>query len=228
MPFKVGTTSIRDIYVGSTRVVRAYIDGNVVYDKIPVLEYIGAYQLTANASSYSFNIATVGPGLIVGTFGTENGGNVSSVSIGGVSGSFDQSSRSGEVAAVVYAVTTSDTTNITVNLSSSGLRGVLGVYRITNYISATPIFSQGVTGTGTLTSNFVSLPVNAVAIGAYTNGDSGGTSWNEDYTRRYSVTPENNSTMSGATLFTTAAGSYRASVSGVGGDNKALRLVGWR
>ncbi len=175
----------------------------------PVLTYLGNSTDIADASSYTFTNFAIGqPGLIVVAAQTEQGaGQVTGVTIGGVTATEAISvvTASGVVSRVslFYArVVAGSTATIVVTYPGTMVRCLIGVWRLDNVNSDTPLDTgshefPGNSASQTLTITLDSQ-VGAVGIVAAVNGTISATITMSGVTVDYSTAPESLSYCFGA------------------------------
>lgn len=167
----------------------------------PAKTYLGETTNNVDGSTFTFSNFAIGqPGLIVVAALTEQGsGQVSSMTIGGVSANMAASvvTSSGTVvrAELYYArVTAGSTATIVVNYPGSMVRCQIGVWRLDNISSDTPqdTGTDEVPGNSGSQSMSVTLDsqVGAVGIVALTLGSNTSTATWSGATADFNVTPE--------------------------------------
>ena len=208
----------------------------------PTTTFITSTGDTASATTYTFNDVPIGgSGLIAVSTHAEgiSGRTLTSVSINGVSATIASQINAGtsppfagntNTGLVYLRVTGGTTANITITYSSSVNRCGIGVWRIQNNISDTPIQSQTVqqnTGTG-LTITFTGLSTNNIGICAQTNGTyTTPITWTnatEDYDFDFGAFTFQ---ISGADFITTIAGNRTVSTSHTNSVTNGLVGVVW-
>lgn len=203
----------------------------------PTNTYITFTSNTASQTTYTYNDVPIGgAGLIVVSTHTEAAAprTLTSASINGVSSTIASQIVSGSGAqatttGIFYLRVTGGTTaNISLTYSGEGLRNGIGVWRIQNNISDTPMQSQTEalnTGTG-LTITFTGLSTNNIGICAQTNGtDTTPITWSgatEDYDTSLSA---GTTRMSGADFITSSSGNRTVSTSHAS-STQPIGLVG--
>jgi len=211
----------------------------------PTTTFITFTSDTASATSYTFNDVPIGgSGLIVVSTHAEgtSGITLTDVSINGVSATIVSQINAGNTPPIaintntglVYLRVSSGTTaNITITYSSSVSRCGIGVWRIENNISDTPIQSQSDAlnqGTG-LTITFTGLSTNNIGICAQTSGSPTAgippitwTNATENYDAWFGF---DTFRISGADFITTSAGNRTVSTSHGTSGNIGLVGVVW-
>ena len=205
----------------------------------PSVTYVSYSGNNTTQTTYTFNgISIGGPGLIGVAIHSESNATrtISSVSINGTSATIASQITAGPgvgaftIAGVAYLRITGGTTaNVSITFSAAVSRAAIGVWRIQNNISDTPIQTQtnsANSGTG-LTLNFTSLTTNNVAVCANTVGiESASVSWT-NATVRYNqaISTGINTRVSGADFTTTSSGNRTVSTSNAN-STQPLALVG--
>jgi len=169
---------------------------------VPTMTFITSTGNTSNLSTYTFTDVSIGgPGLIVVVYASE-GNNASpssftSFQIGGSEATIVKQQNSvsgtdGNTAMAYRRITGGTTTTISITLSQSQQRAAIGIWRIQNNVSDTPITSAtGFTTTsvsGTTTLN--SLTNGDFVISSALNGLAGNLTWT-NATQRFEQNPEN-------------------------------------
>jgi hypothetical protein len=203
------------------------------------ITYVSYSGINISQTTYTFNgISIGGPGLIAVAIHSESNATrtISSVSINGTTSTIASQITAGPgigaftTAGVAYLRITGGTTaNISITFSGAMLRAAIGVWRIQNNISDTPVQTQtnsANSGTG-LTINFTSLTTNNVAVCANTVGiETSSVSWT-NATVRYNqaIAAGTNTRVSGADFTTTSSGNRTVSTSNAN-STQPLTLVG--
>lgn len=206
---------------------------------VPSLTYITSLSNNTLSNSYSFIATSIGgPGLIVVAFQTERTTTLiqtPTITIGGVSATIAGDSYSGNnnpntSTLIAYArITTGTTANISITYPASQTRIGIGVWRIQNNISDTPIQVQksaANSGTG-LSITLTGLTANNLGICAQTNGTQGTTmTWTnatEDYD--YDIGSPAGTRISGASFITSSSGNRTITTSHTN-STQAITLLG--
>jgi hypothetical protein len=189
---------------------------------IPSIDYITFTSNTASLTTYTFNDVPIGgDGLIAITIHSEAGVNrtITSATINGNAATIASQITQGPSAlqftntGVIYLRVNSGTTaNISVTFSGLVARMGIGVWRIQNNISDTPIQTQTsslLTGTG-LTITFTGLTTYSLGVCGQTNGIANPMLWT-NATENYDVQLATLSEMSGANFLTTTTGNRTVS-----------------
>jgi hypothetical protein len=184
---------------------------------IPSIDYITFTSNTASLTTYTFNNVPIGgDGLIAVVVHSESANNrtISSATINGNAATIASQISQGPAAAqftntgVIYLRVTSGTTaNISITYSGAVTRMGIGVWRIQNNISDTPIqtrTSSLLTGTG-LSITFTGLTTYSLGVCGQTNGIANPMLWT-NATENYDVALASLSEMSGANFLTTTTG----------------------
>ena len=163
---------------------------------VPTLTYQTNSAINASQSTYNFNgISIGGAGLIVVTIHSEravSSGTVSSATIGGVSATLHVNTTintgyGGLMSAVISSGSTAD---ISITFTQSQARTAIGVWRIQDYNSTTPLSSPNSNTSGATTGTSVtatSLQTNAVIVAGYTMSlDNNTVTWT-NATSRYAL-----------------------------------------
>jgi hypothetical protein len=204
--------------------------------KSPKLEYLGYNFNNTVTTSYTFSNQPIGgPGLIVVAAQHENGttATISSVTIAGITATLAVG-NSGVLsgARLYYAVVTSGTTaTISITTSGNASRMAIGVYRITNYTSTTPVETKltevGINGTGVTNSGFTSIQPGDVVISALTLGATCGARWSNTI-GRYDEAPGNGTGTAGAAMIASAYTSSISASYGLNTTQSTLITAVWR
>lgn len=140
------------------------------------IEYLSAVSSQTDTSSYTFTgISTGGPGLIVCAIHAVGGGNsrtITSCVIGGVTSSAVAITTTTTTLPsnwIQYSVCTGSSIDITVNFSAAMLNIIMGVWKITNYTSSTPVSWGNVGSTTGVTALNISNAINASSVGIVMN-----------------------------------------------------------
>ena len=184
---------------------------------IPSIDYITFTSNTASLTTYTFNNVPIGgDGLIAISVHSESSASrtISSATINGEAATIASQISQGPAAAqftntgVIYLRVTSGTTaNISITYSGAVTRMGIGVWRIQNNISDTPIQTQTsslLTGTG-LSITFTGLTTYSLGVCGQTNGIANPMLWT-NATENYDVALASLSEMSGANFLTTTTG----------------------
>jgi len=201
-------------------------------------EYITNVSDTTDASTYTFTGVNIGgPGLIVvnlhGGQGTGTAWTVSSCTIGGVSATIHVNPSDPDSCAIASAVITSGTTaDISFTATTTLLRAVVGVYRITGYQSATPVATASQTTNASTDTRTVTLDTsaNGVVIAGTSHADSSTFTWT-NATENYDVTlAETSNSFAGASVNTTGGNLTITVVStdAAPANGYTLSAVSWR
>lgn len=202
-----------------------------------VVTYVTNVSSVANGSSYTFSNTNIGgAGLIVVAIHGGQGGStswtVSSCTIGGVSATIHVNPSAPDTCAIASAVITSGST-ATISFSVAGAtlqRAVVGVYRITDYQSATPVAtaSQNIT-TGDTRTVTLNTSNNGVVIAGTSHSDNRSFTWT-NATENYDVVLSETSNSFSAASSTTTGGDRTITVqaTGIAGDGYVLSAVSWR
>jgi hypothetical protein len=123
---------------------------------VPIsLTYISNTINTANQSSYTFSSVSTGVGLIAvvvnGSAAYNSGRDFTGATIGGVAASVVHSGVANggpslgntSIQALIYAVVTGSTNDIVVNFNGSVFNAAISCWRVENYTSTTPFYSDG-------------------------------------------------------------------------------------
>jgi hypothetical protein len=203
------------------------------------LTYITSLSNNTSTTSYSFSATSIGgPGLIVVAFQTERTTaliQTPTITIGGVSATIAGDSFSGNNSPnistlIAYARITSGTTaNISITYPSAQTRIGIGVWRIQNNISDTPIQVQksaANSGTG-LSITLTGLTSNNLGVCAQTNGTQGTsmtwTNATEDYDS--DIGSPAGTRISGASFITSSSGNRTITTSHTN-SSQAITLLG--
>ena len=182
------------------------------------IEYLTQLSDTTDTSTYTFNsIATGGPGLIVVAMHTMAAGNsrtITGMTIGGVASSTVVITSSTDTTTPTswlrYAVCTGSTISISVTFSAAMLNVVVGIWKITNYTSATPVSSSFIR-TSPASSLTLATGSAANSVGVYINSLGSTTVINVDWigaTERYDFVTTDTSRVRGVGAdFTNTTGS---------------------
>jgi hypothetical protein len=204
------------------------------------ITYVSYSGINTSQTTYTFNgISIGGPGLIgvaIHNESTTAARTISSVSINGNAATIASQIAAGPgslaytTTGVAYLRITGGTTaNISITFSGAVSRSAIGIWRIQNNISDTPIQTQtnsANNGTG-LTINFTSLTTNNVAVCANTVGiETSSVSWT-NATVRYNqaIAAGANTRVSGADFTTTSSGN-RTVITSNANSGQPLTLVG--
>ena len=203
------------------------------------LTYITSTSNNSSLATYSFPSTNIGgPGLIVVAFHSERGNpliQTPTITIGGVSATIAGDSYAGTGAPnistiIAYARITSGTTaNISITYPANQTRIGIGVWRIQNNISDTPIQVQkSAANSGTGRSiTFTSLGINDLGICAQTNGTQGTsmtwTNATEDYDS--DIGSPAGTRISGASFITSSSGN-RTITTTHSNSSQAITLLG--
>jgi len=206
---------------------------------VPSLTYITSLSNNTSSTSYSFSATSIGgPGLIVVAFQTERTTTLiqtPTITIGGVSATIAGDSYSGTGSPntstlIAYArITTGTTANISITYPASQTRIGIGVWRIQNNISDTPIQVQksaANSGTG-LSITLTGLTSNNLGICAQTNGVQGTTmTWtNATENYDYDIGSPAGTRISGASFITSSSGNRTITTSHTN-SGQAITLLG--
>jgi hypothetical protein len=200
------------------------------------VSYITNVLQDSGASSYTFTNTNIGgAGLIVVVIHGERGTgsySVSSCTIGGVSATIHLNPSVETSCAIVSAVITSGSTaTISVTFDQTLSRCAIGVYRVTGYVSTTPVATGTQTVTsGTSLSTTLNTSANGIVIAGVTSSTTNsGFTWT-NITENYEVRSSTILTsLSGASSTTTGGNltvSTTASLSV--GEFAVLSAVSWR
>jgi hypothetical protein len=209
------------------------------------IEYLTQLSDTTDTSAYTFNsISTGGPGLIVVAMHTVASGNsrtITGMTIGGVASSTVVITSSTDTTTPTswlrYAVCTGSSISISVTFSAAMLNIVVGIWKITNYTSSTPVSSSFTRNFGTgVTSLTLATGSSANSVGVYINSQgsltsSFDTTW-VGATERYDFNTSDTSRVRGVGAdFTNTTGSdlgATVSYSGSSQTNTKLAAAAWR
>ena len=181
-----------------------------------VVTYITFTGISTNTTVYTFtNVNVTSAGLIAVAIHSEGqtSGILSSVSIGGVTATIaiqkNEVLGSGRIiSAIAYARITGTTATVVVSYSGSQSRCLIGVWRINDNNSDTPISTNSVSaasGTG-LSMGLTNTSLTNVGVMAQTNGTQNTTVAWTNATVRYNTALVNSTQMSGADYTTTTSG----------------------
>jgi hypothetical protein len=184
------------------------------------LTYITSSSNNSSLATYSFPSTNIGgPGLIVVAFHSERGNpliQTPTITIGGISATIAGDSYSGtgspNISTIIayVRITSGTTANISITYPATQTRIGIGVWRIQNNISDTPIQVQkSAANSGTGRSiTFTSLGINDLGICAQTNGTQGTsmtwTNATEDYDS--DIGSPAGTRISGASFITSSSG----------------------
>lgn len=176
------------------------------------LSYIGNVSSTTDGTSYTFSNASIGgPGLIVLCIHAGQGSftnyTVTGCTIGGIDATLNVNISSPDSVCIASAVITSGTTaTITFTTSTTVLRAVVGIFRITGYLNGSPFSTASTTtGTGGVRSVTLDRPANGFLIAGSSHADSSTFTWT-NATEQYDVTlSETSNSFTGASATNTAA-----------------------
>ena len=179
------------------------------------IDYIGLTTISGAFTTFTFTANNIGgPGLIavlVHTKGTSP--TISSATIGGISATKAVEAVGTAVSnAIIYSriTATGSTATISITMTGSESECAIGVYRIVNNISDTPLQTQSSfnnTAVASSTLPFTSLLNNGIGIvGNTTNSATVRTTTWTNATEQYDTNLEANFTVSGANFKTTASG----------------------
>ena len=201
--------------------------------------YIGHYENTDNTTTYTFNgINTGGTGMLVMSFAGEGSGvspTVNSVSVSGQSAIKAAGNNETQGAQEIWYLELTNpavtTVNVTVSTAQEGVRAALGVWRVNNYFSTTPIFT-GTQVTSGLTSTITTstLPSDSVVIAGFTDRDGGRTfTWSGVVENYETNTSEINSSFTGASTQLLSSQAVTVSVTtSASSAGLVLAVVAWR
>jgi hypothetical protein len=203
------------------------------------LTYITSSSNNSSLATYSFTGTSIGgPGLIVVAFHSERTSaliQVPTITIGGVSATIAGDSYSGNnnpniSTIIAYARITSGTTaNISITYPSNQTRLGIGVWRIQNNISDTPIqvkTSAANSGTG-LSITLTGLTSNNLGVCAQTNGTQGTSFTWTNATENYDtdIGSPAGTRISGASFITSSSGNRTITTSHTN-SIQAITLIG--
>jgi hypothetical protein len=203
---------------------------------IPSIDYITFTSDTASLTTYTFNNVPIGgSGLIAIVVHSESSASrtIASATINGNAATIASQITQGPSASqftntgVIYLRVNSGTTaNISVTFSGSVTRMGIGVWRIQNNNSDTPVQTQTaslLTGTG-LTITFTGLTTYSLGVCGQTNGIANPMTWT-NATENYDVQLAALTEMSGANFLTTTTGN-RTITTSHSNSTQPLTLVG--
>jgi hypothetical protein len=203
---------------------------------IPTIDYITFTSNTNTLTTYTFNDVPIGgDGLIAVVVHSESSNNrtIASATINGNAATIASQITQGPSAlqftntGVIYLRVTSGTTaDISVTFSGAVTRMGMGVWRIQNNNSDTPVQTQTaslLTGTG-LTITFTGLTTYSLGVFGQTNGIANPMTWT-NATENYDVQLASLTEMSGANFLTTTTGNRTVSTSH-NNSTQPLTLVG--
>jgi hypothetical protein len=193
---------------------------------VPTMTFITSTSDPANAANYLFsNVSIGGPGLIVVVVGCEGANGAlsafNSIQIGGVNATIAVvdnklagGTQDGSIAIAYRRITSGTTANIQVNLSRVQQRCAIGVWRIQNNISDTPITTDKVFSTAsTIMSTILSSLLNGdFAISVSMDCLARNITWT-NATQRFEQFPENLSWIEGADHTKSGNGNLTTTVS---------------
>ena len=199
--------------------------------------YITFTSDTVSRATYTFSGVSIGgPGLIAVSVHAEAPSGVRSITTATINGvaatiasQLVQGTTQPTTTGIIYLrVTAGTTADISITFTAAPSRCGIGVWRIQNNISDTPLQSQTAglnSGTG-LTITFTSLTTNNVGVCAETNGtDTTSMTWT-NATEQYDVSLGAGTTrMSGADFITVSSGNRTVSTSFVN-SAQPITLVG--
>jgi hypothetical protein len=184
---------------------------------IPSIDYITFTSNTASLTTYTFNDVPIGgDGLIAISVHSESPASrtISSATINGEAATVASQISQGpggtqftNTGVIYLRVTSGTTANISITYSAAVTRMGIGVWRIQNNISDTPIQTQTsslLTGTG-LSITFTGLTTYSLGVCGQTNGIANPMLWT-NATENYDVALATLSEMSGANFLTTTTG----------------------
>ena len=199
-------------------------------------DYITFTSNTASQTTYTFNDVPIGgDGLIAIVVHNESGVSrpISSATINGTAATIASQVSQGPGAlqftntGIIYSRVLSGTTaNISITFTGAVTRCGIGVYRIQNNISDTPIQTQTsslTSGTG-LTITFTGLTISNVGVCGTTLGIANPVVWS-GATENYDVQLVSLTEMSGANFITTSSGNRTITTSHIN-STQPLTLVG--
>lgn len=189
----------------------------------PSLTYITNTGITTDTTIYTFtNVNVTSSGLVVVSIHSENNttATISSVTINGSAASIavqrvGTSANSYATSGIAYGRITGTTATIVVTFSAGRARCLIGVWRIDNNISDTPISSNSnaaSSGTG-LSIDLTNTSLTNMGVVAQTNGTQNTTVSYTNATERYNVAPESATQASGGDYTTTTSGTRTVSTS---------------
>ena len=198
--------------------------------------YITFTSDTASQTTYTFNNVPIGgDGLIAIVVHNESGASrpISSATINGTAATIASQVSQGPGAlqftntGIIYSRVSSGTTaNVSITFTGAVTRCGIGVYRIQNNISDTPIQTQTsslTSGTG-LTITFTGLTISNVGVCGTTLGIANPVVWS-GATENYDVQLVSLTEMSGANFITTSSGNRTITTSHIN-STQPLTLVG--
>jgi len=203
-----------------------------------VLNYITFTGITSDNSTFTFtDVNVTSAGLVVVTINSESGSpptTITGVTINGNAATIAVQQRGDLVApasyvtsAIAYGRITGTTATVVVSFGSNQGRCVIGVWRIDNNNSDTPISTNGAnaaSGTG-LTINLTGTTLTNLGVVAQTNGTQNTTVSYTNATERYNNAIENLSQASGADYTTTTSGT-RTITTSFTSSTQPISLVG--
>jgi hypothetical protein len=181
------------------------------------LTYITNTGITTDAATYTFtNVNVTSSGLVVLAIHSEasNPNTINSVTIDGVAATIAIQktetipANSNALTGIAYRRITGTTATVVVSYNTNQGRCVIGVWRINNNNSDTPISTNSASatsGTG-LTINLTNTSLTNVGVIGETNGTQNTTVSYTNATARYNSAIENLSQASGADYTTTTSG----------------------
>ena len=192
---------------------------------VPIsLTYISNTINTADQSSYTFSSVSTGVGLIVVVVNAAAGYNLGRIftgaTIGGITATvaFSGASSVGPAPspntatqALIYAVVTGSTNDIVVNFNGSVINAAISCWRIENYTSTTPFYSNGFVSNSninsmSLTTSSLSGKNVGIAACTHSSGNLGDDTWT-NATERYDVQLEpGTAKITGADFTTSVSG----------------------
>ena len=167
----------------------------------PAMTFITSTNNTNNLTTYTFNSVDIGgPGLIVVVFGSEGGNGTASsftsFTIGGEEATIVKqlnsvSGTDGNLAMAYKRITGGTTSDISVSLNQLQGRAAIGIWRIENNVSDTPITNAtGLTNTTSVSTTLNSLSNNDFVISTILCGNAFNITWT-NATQRFEQAPEN-------------------------------------
>lgn len=183
----------------------------------------------------TFNFTSVnidGPGLIVVAFGSENAASAVSAVIDGVTANLAVGNEiGGEHSSIWYAKIdslSSSNINISVTTGTSGLRSSIGVYRIKNYSSATPYYTNSATSaTSPISLSTGQLNPKTALIASFIDGAPGSVTWSPDIEDYETTTSEAQSTFSSGHANYSNSENLNFTVTSTGNSNLSLCVAAW-
>ena len=202
----------------------------------PTITYLTTNGSSSNLSTYTYSSVSFGsPGLIVVSVGAFGNYTLTSLTIGGVSAvkAISLTSGGSVKSDIWYAEVTGTTGNIVVNYGSQMSNNLIGVWRINNYSSTTPVFSGSTQGTsGSISITTSSLDSGDVGIGSMnctypsTPGSQSWTNATENFNNFISEFGIGNQ-LRGAEFTTTTSGTRTITVSNLNGESTTLLTAVW-